>query len=89
MKSNICFWRFVSMDLWLIDFRFTFDYTFSIDDLKNVVNTYKTNQKNMTKFNRTQKFTKKNIANIPQNKAIIYKIKIKIGTKKNLQERRL
>lgn len=28
----------------------------------------------MPKFNRTQKFTKKNIANVPQNKMIIYKI---------------
>lgn len=29
----------------------------------------------MPKFNRTQKFTKENIANVPQDKAIIYKIK--------------
>jgi len=29
----------------------------------------------MNKFNRTQKFTKANIANIPENKAIVYKIK--------------
>ena len=36
----------------------------------------------MTKFSRTRKFTKANIANIPQNKAIIYKIKDKSG--KNL-----
>lgn len=36
----------------------------------------------MSKFNRTQKFTKENIANVPQNKAIIYKIKNKSG--KNL-----
>ena len=36
----------------------------------------------MTKFSRTQKFTKANIANIPQDKAIIYKIKDSSG--KNL-----
>lgn len=35
--------------------------------------------KNMTKFNRTQKFTKENISNVPQNKAIIYKIKSRSG----------
>lgn len=29
----------------------------------------------MPKFSRTQKFTKANIANVPQNKAVIYKIK--------------
>lgn len=29
----------------------------------------------MTKFNRTQKFTKANIAKVPQDTAIIYKIK--------------
>ena len=29
----------------------------------------------MTKFSRTQKFTKENIAKVPQDKAIIYKIK--------------
>lgn len=29
----------------------------------------------MAKFTRTQKFTKENIGNVPQNKAIIYKIK--------------
>ena len=33
----------------------------------------------MPKFSRTQKFTKANIANVPQNKAIIYKIKSKDG----------
>lgn len=33
----------------------------------------------MPKFNRTQKFTKKNITKIPQDKAIIYKIKNKDG----------
>ena len=33
----------------------------------------------MTKFSRTQKFTKANIANVPQNKAIIYKIKSRQG----------
>ena len=33
----------------------------------------------MPKFSRTQKFTKTNIANVPQNKAIIYKIKSKDG----------
>ena len=33
----------------------------------------------MTKFNRTQKFTKENIANVPQDKAIIYKIKSRGG----------
>lgn len=33
----------------------------------------------MPKFNRTQKFTKENIANVPQDKAIIYKIKSKSG----------
>ncbi|MBU1102584.1 hypothetical protein KJ853_02935 [Patescibacteria group bacterium] len=31
----------------------------------------------MPKFSRTQRFTKKNIANVPQDKAIIYKIKNK------------
>ncbi|MFC1615395.1 hypothetical protein ACFL2L_01210 [Patescibacteria group bacterium] len=36
----------------------------------------------MPKFSRTQKFTKATIANIPNNKAIIYKIKNKDG--KNL-----
>lgn len=29
----------------------------------------------MPKFNKTQKFTKANIAKIPENKAVIYKIK--------------
>jgi excinuclease UvrABC nuclease subunit len=29
----------------------------------------------MNKFSRTQKFTKANIKNVPENKAIIYKIK--------------
>ncbi len=33
----------------------------------------------MPKFSRTQKFTKANIANVPQDKAIIYKIKNKDG----------
>lgn len=33
----------------------------------------------MTKFSRTQKFTKGNIANIPQDKAIVYKIKNRQG----------
>lgn len=33
----------------------------------------------MTKFGHTQKFTKENIAKIPQNKAIVYKIKNKEG----------
>lgn len=33
----------------------------------------------MPKFNRTQKFTKGNIANVPQDKAIIYKIKNRDG----------
>lgn len=33
----------------------------------------------MSKFNRTQKFTKGNIANVPQDKAIIYKIKNRDG----------
>ncbi|KKU38486.1 MAG: hypothetical protein UX53_C0030G0012 [Candidatus Azambacteria bacterium GW2011_GWB2_46_37] len=37
------------------------------------------NLKTMTKFSRTQKFTKANIANVPQDKAIIYKIKSKDG----------
>jgi len=36
----------------------------------------------MFKFNRTQKFTKENIAQVPQDKAIIYKIKDRGG--KNL-----
>ena len=36
----------------------------------------------MTKFLRTQKFTKQNIAKIPQDKAVIYKIKSQEG--KNL-----
>lgn len=31
------------------------------------------------KFNRTQKFTKANIANIPENKAIVYKLKNSTG----------
>jgi excinuclease UvrABC nuclease subunit len=34
----------------------------------------------MIKFNNTQKFTKINIAKIPQDKAIIYKIKDASGT---------
>lgn len=29
----------------------------------------------MTKFNRTQKFTKENVENVPKDKAIVYKIK--------------
>jgi len=29
----------------------------------------------MVKFNRTQKFTKENIENVPKDKAIVYKIK--------------
>ena len=33
----------------------------------------------MTKFSRIQKFTKANVANVPQDKAIIYKIKSKGG----------
>lgn len=33
----------------------------------------------MPKFSRTQKFTKENIANVPQDKAIIYKIKSRDG----------
>lgn len=33
----------------------------------------------MPKFSRTQKFTKGNIANVPQNKTIIYKIKSSDG----------
>ena len=33
----------------------------------------------MTKFSRTQKFTKENIAKVPQDKAIIYKIKNREG----------
>jgi len=33
----------------------------------------------MVKFSRTQKFTKANIANVPQNKVIIYKIKSRGG----------
>lgn len=33
----------------------------------------------MPKFSRTQGFIKANIANVPQNKAIIYKIKSKDG----------
>ncbi len=33
----------------------------------------------MPKFSRTQKFTKENIAKVPQNKAIIYKIKSREG----------
>lgn len=36
----------------------------------------------MPKFSRTQKFTKTNIANVPQDKAVIYIIKNKAG--KNL-----
>jgi hypothetical protein len=33
----------------------------------------------MPKFSRTQKFTKENIAKIPQDKAIVYKIKSRGG----------
>lgn len=33
----------------------------------------------MPKFSKTQTFTKANIANVPQNKAIIYKIKSRSG----------
>lgn len=33
----------------------------------------------MPKFSRTQKFTKANIAKVPQNKAIIYRIKNREG----------
>lgn len=33
----------------------------------------------MSKFSRTQKFTKANITNVPQDKAIIYKIKNSSG----------
>lgn len=33
----------------------------------------------MPKFSRTQKFTKANIINVPQDKAIIYKIKSREG----------
>ena len=33
----------------------------------------------MAKFNRTQKFTKENIAKVPKNKAIVYKIKNEKG----------
>lgn len=33
----------------------------------------------MPKFSRTQKFTKENIAKVPQDKAIIYKIKSRDG----------
>ena len=33
----------------------------------------------MPKFSHTQKFTKENIAKVPQNKAIIYKIKNREG----------
>lgn len=33
----------------------------------------------MPKFSRTQKFTKANIAKVPENKAIIYKIKSRTG----------
>lgn len=33
----------------------------------------------MAQFSRTQKFTKENIANVPQNKAIVYKIKSRDG----------
>jgi hypothetical protein len=33
----------------------------------------------MTKFSYTQKFTKENIAKVPQDKAIIYKIKSREG----------
>ncbi len=33
----------------------------------------------MLKFSRIQKFTKANIANVPQDKAIIYKIKSRSG----------
>jgi len=35
----------------------------------------KNNFKKMIKFSRTQKFTNANIENIPENKAIVYKIK--------------
>ena len=33
----------------------------------------------MTKFSRTQKFTKENITKVPQDKAIVYKIKSRDG----------
>lgn len=33
----------------------------------------------MPKFSRTQKFTKTNIAKVPQDKAIVYKIKSRTG----------
>lgn len=33
----------------------------------------------MVKFNRTQKFTKENIIEVPENKAIVYKIKNTAG----------
>lgn len=33
----------------------------------------------MTKFSRTQKFTKQNITKVPQDKAVIYKIKDRGG----------
>jgi len=33
----------------------------------------------MVKFNRTQKFTKENIIKVPENKAIVYKIKNAAG----------
>lgn len=33
----------------------------------------------MAKFSRTQKFTKENIAKVPQDKAVIYKIKDRSG----------
>lgn len=36
----------------------------------------------MPKFNRTQKFTKTNIENVPEDKAIVYKLKNEAG--KNL-----
>ena len=36
----------------------------------------------MTKFSRSQKFTKENIAKVPQDKAVIYKVKDRNG--KNL-----
>ncbi len=34
---------------------------------------------NMPKFSRTQKFTKENIAKVPQDKAIVYKIRSRDG----------
>jgi hypothetical protein len=50
-----------------------------VENQSRVIPKLQINLKTMAKFSRTQKFTKANIANVPQDKAIIYKIKSKDG----------